>query len=214
MSNYRELQGLPDPVIHASLIKCMKHVTQKNDYVKEISDFESILSPALLDAFDNIGISPINCYLFGFAKNQQQKIWIHTDIVSDDNQWVRLPFGINWELVPSTTIFNWWDVEGQIEHYPDASMHAPGQRRLQGIHYSDRVSEFTDKTVLDFDRCKIIESVEFKHHTPYMVKVGIPHNVEYKTTHSQRIGLSVRFPIHQIPTWERALEVFDTFIKK
>jgi hypothetical protein len=77
----------------------------------------------------------------------------------------------------------------------------------QGIHYGHRQNMDTSKFAL-------LETLKYKFNVPYLVRTDIPHNVEYSTTFKHRLGLSVRFPLDQIPTWEQALEIFNPLIAK
>ena len=219
MSNYRELHTLPNPVDPKLLVKWL---AKKSLYIQSIPDCSSLLSQELLSRFDKIGITPECCYLFGLMECQERNTWIHTDLVSRDNQFIKFPCAINWELTPGNATFNWWEIEGP-EVYPNPSVHGQVDGyHLLGIHYEtasindDPLNKYDRDTIgsKTLDNGKIIESLELKFNTPYLVKVDVPHSVVYSTQSRQRIGLSVRFTAQQIPTWERALEVFDLFINK
>ena len=203
MNNYKELIALPTPVLPHRLLEI---AANKHSYVHMVRDYKSLLNPALLDVLANLGLTPEFCTVFGRTSVQESKIWAHTDIRYVDNKWVKLPCGINWELVPSDTYFHWWDTKDAKECYPESADNTEwcepdgfpnGQ---QGIHYGSRQN-------MDMSQFECLETLKYKFNVPYLVRADIPHSVEYKTNHKQRFGLSIRFPLDQIPTWDRAVEV-------
>lgn len=210
MTNYRPLQNIPLDLNNDYLSECIQ---QKEQYVHMIDDWNSLLGPNIKKLFNNLNLTPQFVSLFGKQQLAEQKIWIHTDILWKDNQWIKLPFGINWELYPSDTYFNWWDTKDQTECYPPSidnstwSQATNTKFRQQGIHYGTREN-------YDFHNSEIIETLKFEPNTAYLVRADVPHNVEYKTDNIHRIGISIRFPVEQIATWQQALSTFDPYIKK
>jgi hypothetical protein len=210
MNNFKELIELPKPV---QVDKLKEIANSKTSYVHMVRDYESLLTPALLQFFKSLGLTPEFCSVFGHNGVKESKIWVHTDIRYDNNHWVRLPCGINWELVPSDTYFHWWDTKDQLECYPESSdntawCEADGFKNgQQGIHYGHRQN-------MDTSNFELIETLKYTFNVPYLVRTDIPHNVEYSTTFKHRLGLSVRFPLEQIPTWERALDLFAPLLAK
>jgi hypothetical protein len=210
MINYRQLTGLPKPVVgNAVNIR----IGEKQSYVQMVRDYETVLSAKLLEFFQQLGLTPSFCSLFGEQHKQESGIWIHSDILWKDDRWVKLPFGINWELIPSDTHFSWWDTGTLEECYPESTANTEwcqtdgfefGQ---QGIHYGARENNSAEG-------CECIEQLKMEFMTPYLVRADVAHSVEYTTTYKHRIGVSVRFPVEQVPTWERALEIFEPYFKK
>lgn len=210
MINYRQLTGLPKPVVgNAVNIR----IAEKTSYVQMIRSYESVLSTKLLDFFKQLGLTPAFCTLFGEQYKQESGIWIHSDILWKDNTWIKLPFGINWELIPSETYFSWWDTGSLSECYPDSLENTSwcqtdgfefGQ---QGIHYGYRENNSAEG-------CTLVEQLKMQFMTPYLVRADVPHSVEYKTTYKHRIGISVRFPVEQVSTWETALNIFEPYFIK
>lgn len=205
MPNFKKLKMLPSPVNSTVLFDTFQ---KKEVYVQMARNIDELLSPEILKVFADLGVTPEFCGLFGQKNVSSSKIWIHTDLRYVNNQWTKMPFGINWELVPSNSYFTWWDTKDMKECYPpdpenSAWCQPDGfEYGLQGIHYGSR--ETADTGIAE-----PLETIKLEYQVPYLVRADIPHSVAYATRHKQRIGLSVRFPLEQVPTWERALEVFE-----
>lgn len=213
LPNYKILKGLPNPVNSIALLDTFN---KKQVYVQMATNVEEVVSPELLQVFKDLGLTPNFFCLFGksihnepqdYISPQAGKIWVHTDIRYLDGAWHKMPFGLNWELVPGKTYFTWWDTKDAEECYPPATENSQWCQPdsldygLQGIHYGHRGNH-------DASSFDVLETIKMDYNTPYLVRADIPHSVSYVTKHKQRIGFSVRFPLEQIPTWERALEVF------
>jgi hypothetical protein len=205
MSFYQEL-NLPSPVVNDNLLAKVNIVKLKEkSYTTIFTDVKEYLHPALLNAFDSVNISPSFIATFGVANSQTGLSMLHADITFKNNQWVKLPVAINWDLTPGETTWTWWNANGYPEIYPEQpGIEFPPQ--VQGTHYKSRGNK-------DPSGLTLIDSYKVKINQPVLYKTDIPHQISYTTTARQRIGLSVRFSLDDVPTWEHALEIFQPFFK-
>ena len=206
MSHYVSLGKFPKPLSSATILKlCNNH----QNYVGVIENPNEMISDELLLFLKDLSLVPNLALVFTSSKSEQSpgisprsgKVWVHTDLLWSSDQWCKIPCGINWELTPSVTEFIWWDTKDAEECYPENELYGR-KKTFQGIHYGNRNNiEFSD-----FEK---LESVQLRMDAPCLVRTDIPHSVTYQSTSSlPRIGLSLRFPLEQIPTWERAVEIF------
>jgi hypothetical protein len=122
---------------------------------------------------------------------------VHTDIYNFNGQWIRLPFGINWDLSPGTTEFNWYSTELE-EIYPSLTI-----KGFRGIHYGSERNRDAEQ------HCTKLGSLLIERNTPYLVRADIPHKVIYTRPENEfRIGISLRVFPTVAKTWDEALTVF------
>lgn len=162
-------------------------------------EIDKYVSPLLLDQFRSLGLRPailINFSEYGLT----HKTWMHTDMTYHDNRWKPLELGINWELQPAETTFNWYEahVPGKEPGSNEGAMTWP-RVMINGVRYPDE-TQLTK-----------IGSVTFDINTAYLVRTGIPHQIVSSTPGNFRECISVRFFYDDIPTWERALEIFEPY---
>lgn len=203
MSQLYKLLNLPqDPLNRANLNSL---IAKKKKYSTVEEDLETYLSPAILDVFKSINLRPRFVVYFGRLFAKQNEIQVHRDITYLNNQWKSIPCGINWELTPGHTLFEWYDPGTEKEHLPDPVHALPLE--LNGAHYGHRAN-------MDVSNFTLVESLHVKENQPYLFRTDIPHRVTYATTSNNRICISIRFTLEDVPSWEHALTKFDSLIKQ
>lgn len=166
-------------------------------------EIEKYISPVLLQQLSHINVKPaifVNFSEYG----PTHETWLHSDLTYHNDDWKPLGFGINWELAPGETTFNWYKENNVATHksgWPtknEMSMMWP-RRMINGIHYF-KEEELTN-----------IGSVTFDVNTAYLVRTDIPHKIISHSPGNIRKCISVRFFYEDIPTFENALEVFKPY---
>ena len=208
---YKEL-NLPHPIINNKQFVKMHGLKKPGEYDTIVTDVQTYLHPDLLHAFESINVKPQWFASFGFLKRSVASTYIHTDLTFD-KEWVTIPFGINWELTAGVTEWSWWDVTGSEAVYPTLDISEDSRRRssdpflLNGIHHESRLNTDTSKF-------KLLNSYTVIPNQPVLFRTDVPHQINYNTTHKQRICMSLRFSISDIPSWDLALKIFQPFFKK
>ena len=203
MSQLYKLLNLPQNPLKLENLESL--VAKKKKYSTVEEDLETYLTPEILEIFKSINLCPRFVVYFGRLYAKQNEIQVHRDITYLDNQWKSIPCGINWELTPGDTLFEWYDTSKENEHLPDPEHALPLE--LNGAHYGHRAN-------MDVSTFTKIESLNVMENQPYLVRTDIPHRVTYKTSSYNRICISIRFKLNDVQSWEHALEIFDPLIIK
>jgi hypothetical protein len=202
MSLFYKLNLPQDPLKRENLGSL---IAKKKKYSTVEEDLETYLTSEILDIFKSINLRPRFVVYFGRLYAKQNEIQVHRDITYLDNQWKSIPCGINWELTPGDTLFEWYDTSKENEHLPDPEHALPLE--LNGAHYGHRAN-------MDISAFTNIGSLNVKENQPYLFRTDIPHRVTYKTSSHNRVCISIRFNLNDVKSWEHALEVFDSLIIK
>lgn len=176
---------------------CQNKQPNKDGHSTPYHDCTTYLNPDLLAILQNLGLQPLYFVHFGSLYNERTKSRLHTDLYLNKGTWRIVPFAINWELTPGTTHWQWYDNTNIPEIYPDLT-----GRVFSGIHHAPG-------TALNADGCVEIFNFFMDRQVPYLVRTDIPHQVSYTCSEPVRMGLSVRFDIDIVPTWDRALKLFE-----
>jgi len=164
-------------------------------------DVNHYINPQLIGILSTLNIKPLLFVHFGSINNQITSSVVHTDLNYENGAWMSMPMGINWELTPGTTTFNWYDPLDCIKVMPLN----PDSGKFNSCHYETRFNR-------DVSQMKKIATLEMQRHTPYLLKTDVAHQIVYTCDTEIRMGISLRFAVADIPTWERALQVFDQHI--
>ena len=199
---YKLLNLPPDPLKRENLNSL---VAKKKKYSTVEEDLETYLNTETLEVFKSLGIRPRFVVYFGRLFAKKNEIQVHRDITYLDSVWKSIPCGINWELTPGLTKFEWYDTTAHNEHLPDPVHALPLE--LNGAHYGHRDN-------MDISSFSLLESLEVKVNQPYLFRTDVPHRVTYATTSHNRICISIRFQLDDIPDWKCALQTFDGLIIK
>ncbi len=199
--NYRTLNLSKFPLINHDLTSYAE-----NEY-NFFEDTVNFLTPELLDQFKSIDMVPKVAIVFALnyssRSDQEAKQFIHRDLTWHNDKWNTVPFAVNWELNLNihSNIF-WYDVSECEQHLPSENPTYPWNH-LSGIFYQGPA------TVIE--QAEINSKYDF---SPILFNTSIPHAVSFSTSAPYRCGLSVRFSIDQISTWEDAVSRFQKFICK
>jgi hypothetical protein len=167
-------------------------------------NIEKYLHEDLLNSLDSINLKPFFFIHFGAPNQKEFSTILHSDLYKENAQWVPMPVGIAWELTPGTTNFKWYDTSA-IKEVPPTKELPFKPADFNSNHYIRRFSK-------DTTDCILLENLIMERNTPYLVRSDIPHQVDYTCTVPTRISINLRFQIKDIPTWEKALEVFKPLI--
>lgn len=166
-------------------------------------EIEKYVSPVLLRQLDYLNLKPallINFSEYGYT----HETWLHRDLTFINGDWQPLEFGLNWELAPGTTTFNWYKENSntcKTSPWPlRDELHSTWPRGfINGVRYFDE-TELTN-----------VGSVTFDTNTAYLVRTDIPHKVISESPGNLRICISIRFFVEDIPTFSKALELFEPY---
>lgn len=190
---------------------------KKEDFIKEVArapigiythlhandEIERYISPVLLRQLNFINVKP--AILINFSEyGQTHETWLHRDLTFIKTDWYPLEFGINWELAQGTTTFNWYKENHNNCKTSSWPLHPEllgkwPRTFISGVRYFDE-SELTP-----------IGSVTFDMNTAYLVRTDIPHKIVSSSPGNLRICISIRFFVEDIPTFDKALEVFEPY---
>jgi hypothetical protein len=197
MIYFKELD-LPEPIVSDRLlnkIRLIKRTEKTNTTI--ITNVGDYLNPCLLDKFSSVGATPL--FFVAFGSGNAGATYLHSDITFKNNQWASMPCSINWELTPGDTTWTWWDIKDSLLVYPtDATL------PLHGVHCNYQ----GNKDVKDFE---LLETYKIKSTQAVMYRTDYMHKIEYNTMSDNRICISIRFSLDDVPTWERSLEIFRPF---
>jgi hypothetical protein len=177
--------------------------------IKLVNNIDLILTEELLTIFKSIGIAPAFIVVFGAAESHEKATartssWVHSDIVFKDTQWVDIPAAINWQVSSGYTEFFWWDTSAEATVYPNRVPPGNIWETFMGIHYKCRMNSDTSTFTCIEQTTDLNGAV--------LVRANVPHSVNYNTD-GPRYSVSVRFHPDDVPTWERAIELFKDYIK-
>lgn len=200
-NNYHILNLSKSPLISHDLTA---YVENQYNFFEDTANF---LTPELLDQFDSIGLIPTLAVIFSLnysiRSDQEAKKFVHKDLTWHNNRWNTVPFAVNWELNSDihSDIF-WYDVSECEHHLPLENPTYPWNH-LSGIFYQGTATVIEHVAIDSKYTC-----------SPILFNTSIPHAVSFSTSAPYRCGLSVRFGIDQISTWNDAVSRFAKFVIK
>jgi hypothetical protein len=169
------------------------------------TDVRKILSQELSDVFEKIGVYPSFAVFFvvqsGYREARHDLA--HVDYTRVNDEWRKVPFAINWELIPDiTSTLSWYD----------ASKCTETQVGYNGNPAVDAILNYLNGTFFNGD-VSVIDQVKCSYGRPLMVRTNVPHTLsDFKTNGNKRYCLSLRFDIEQIESWEQATNIFKDYI--
>ena len=178
----------------------------KNNVTTNVEDF---LSEELLYILkQQCNIKPKYFILFGSYPGQ--KGFLHSDQFYENNKWHSAPCSINWEIVPDNSIMQWYQPLESVEEFepswnPNDS--APTERDLKNVGVKYYVSQHSK----DSSQFKIIDSL-IMDSSPRLFRTDVPHQTCHTNNNAQRVSMAIRFELTDVPTWERALEIFKPIL--
>jgi hypothetical protein len=207
MNQYYQEVNLPKVFVDtksSEILYEIKRSKTNRPYVCLLTEFRDLLNPELLYAFKELGVDPYALITFGHERNINFKrdLYVHTDVIKKNNQWVKVPFAINWEVTDTSAEFKWYDTSGYEEFYPPNISTDAGYLLGNGIHYGRRYIPGTPYVSFPFTS---IESYTFKPNSAVILNTSKPHSVIYEGLES-RLNVSLRF--RKISSWNDALRQF------
>jgi hypothetical protein len=208
MINYRFLNLPKNPLIKTSYVQQTLETaaTTTNSYLSGngmccFENIEDFILPSVLETFQQLGLRPSFFASFASAKvssKEAEKRVTHHDLQFDEknNKWATIPFGINWEITPGDTIFQWWNIPS--DPILPSTLHQ--SKLLNGAHYDQR------NRIGIPNGAELIEIVQVT--APILVRTDIPHSVSFNSSAETRYNISLRFDLDNVPSWGRAVEVF------
>jgi hypothetical protein len=174
-------------------------------YTTILAKPQEYLHPELIDIFGSIGIQPQFITIFGIPNLSVGTSSLHTDIIYKNNNWTKIPGGINWELTPGEATWRWYDSGDQPELYPETPQE-DGTIPFNGIHHNIRKNQ-------DSSGFTLLETYQTTFNKPVLFRTDLPHQISYSTTSRQRVSMSIKFSTDDISTWDQAVEIFKPFFK-
>jgi hypothetical protein len=182
------------------------------------TEFERFISDELAQVFNDLNIWPNVMIVFGhMARAHRSNSIIHSDLILKDDHFVRVPFGLNYEIGGIKARFNWFSPKAGVEEMLlDGSRDIWKNIRLEtnlntalpeiiwssGTHYG----KVKNSNVDDFN---LIDTYELSREHACLVKTNIPHSVTYGEEVEQRLSVSFRFSEERIASIEDAAKIFS-----
>jgi hypothetical protein len=193
--------NLPCPLINDRVLNkiyALKLVDHNHPYTKIILDVNE-LNPELIQKCETVGIKPYFFVAFGLGNSGMSSV--HSDVSYNNSQWVDFPVAINWELTPGNTVWNWWDTGTE-----------PGINPQEEIEFSSRAYKFRGNK--DPSGFELLHTYNVPFNRAVLYRSDIAHQITYNSTEKYRKCISVRFSLNDVPSWERALEIFQPFFNE
>ena len=212
MNCYRNL-NLPTELLNPNAVDQFEELKKlyivngwKNNVTTNVEDF---LSEDFLRVLkDQCRLKPKYFILFGTYPGQ--KGFLHSDQYYENNQWNSAPCSINWEIVPTAAVMQWYDPLtplAEIEPHWNPNEAAPADQALKrvGVKYYDTAHS------KDSSKFQLVDSLTMDS-SPRLFRTDVPHQTVHTNNSTDRISMAIRFELGDIPTWERALEVFQPIL--
>jgi hypothetical protein len=167
-------------------------------------EIERYISPVLLQQLNLINLKP--ALLINFSEyGPTHETWLHRDLTFINGDWTPLEFGLNWELSPGTTTFNWYTEKSdncKTSPWPlRDELHSTWPRGfINGVRYFDETE------------LQHVGAVTFDINTAYIVRTDIPHKVVSESPNGLRKCISIRFFVQDVPTFDKAIEIFQPYL--
>lgn len=207
LTMYKEL-NLPPFIKDTSTLNLLKEFKKNKTeraYVYTTRDVKYFISDELHNIFKSLNVYPHVMVAFGHIDNpniQHDKPILHSDVTFEKGQWLNVPCALNYELTNTQATFEWWNTGTDVHLFPTQPPINIDQEYTNGVHYGKRGNN-------NVSRYSCIGSYVLDNNHPILIRPEIPHTVRYTKGYNSRVSISLRFPFEQIPTWEKALEVFS-----
>lgn len=175
-----------------------------------IDDIVELLSTELLDQLKEINLTPTYAIVFAGSQttSTDDQALIHHDLTKYNDEWIPVPFAINWELNSSIySTVKWYDVTGingqNLVESPKT--HHLNVFQFGYVGQNGRTSpKIIDQVVTDSNNDR----------SPVLFNTSHAHTVSYSTPEPVRAVLSLRFSTEDIPSWDDAVNKFQKFIRE
>ena len=186
-------------------------VWYKNPHWHTYADPEiikEVLTPEVLSSLHALDLDPTLVIVFFMTKEvTPERSYIHKDTSYINGQWVTVPFGINFEVNPTTvSTTTWWNTTDQPEYLDDNEQTREFKKELNGYRYHKDFLRSTPK-YLNFNP---VDSITLQgNSTSLLFRTDVAHSVITKTEEGIRFNVSLRFDINKISTFEQAVEILQ-----
>jgi hypothetical protein len=180
------------------------------DFWHVYQDAKNVINDDIISLFKSLNLTPNMIVLFGSVHKIRtlNQIIVHTDLYKKHDQWVKPVCSVNWELGQTDSDIHWFDTSECTEEPIDENAIKKYPNNL-----------FYGKTYLKNEKntfptgAKLLESVSLSSTSfPILFRTDIAHGVSYKTNSVPRFMISIRFDIDEIPSWEKAIDIFSEYI--
>lgn len=199
--NYRRL-NLPKTPLKDTFT--LNHTGSDMYYI--FKNVDEVLQDDLLTFFKNINIKPNMVVICASNYNTRtlENIWVHRDLYWKNNKWEKPICGINYELGNTSSKIYWFDTTKCYEIVP---------KNIENIDYPFNAISYVKRHTDDLPiGAEIIETVELtKDEHPILFRTEVAHGVAYNSDISPRLMATIRFDIDDIPSWNKALEIFSPY---
>lgn len=170
-----------------------------------------VLSKELKECLHSVGLDPSLIVVFFITKEVTiERSFVHKDCTYIDGKWVSVPFGINFEINPTTvSTTTWWNTEGQKEYYDDNEETRELRKHLMGFRFHENHLRSTPK-YLKLD--PVDEVTVEGNTTPLLFRTDVAHSVLTSTKEGVRYNVSIRFNQDKIKTFDEAVERLQPLI--
>jgi hypothetical protein len=212
---------LPSQLLNESTKhKILTIETSDNEYLKKLPEIPTFNDPAIIKevlsqefllTLASLNLTPSLIHVFYRNKDVPiDKSYIHKDNILVNGEWVTIPFGINFEVNPTTVVTTtWWDTTDRQEYIDDNDYTRERKKLLNGIRYHEDFFRSSPKYL----KLNPIDSVTIEgNSTPILFRADAAHSVAATTKEGPRFNVSVRFDLSQIQTFEQAVERLQPII--
>jgi hypothetical protein len=198
---------LTTEVSESEFLKKLPEIPTFNDpdLIKEV------LSQEFLSTLASLDLTPSLIHVFFRNRDiSMDKSYIHKDNMLVNGEWVTIPFGINFEVNPTTVATTtWWDTTDRQEYINDNDYTRARKTLLNGIRYHEDFFRSAPKYL----KLDPIDSVTIVgNSTPILFRADAAHSVAATTKEGNRFNVSIRFDLSQIQTFEQAVERLQPII--
>lgn len=165
---------------------------------------EKIIKIDILEKLRSLNLEPNLIVLFFMNRPvSYDRSYIHRDIALLDNQWVDVPFGINFEINPNTeTTISWWDTSGLKEFQDDTDEVRENFGDFSAIRYNENRLRSTPKHV----NATVKETLQVQGDSnPILFRTNVAHSITTYTSSGDRFNLSLRFDLSKNISFEEAV---------
>ena len=169
------------------------------DLIKEV------LAPEVFDQLIDLGLEPALIVVFFMTKDvPYERSFIHRDYAYNGNKWVTVPFGINFEVNPTTTsTVTWWNTEGHDEYGDDTEEHRILKKNLMAFRFHKDHLRSTPKYL----NLESLDSITIPgNSTSILFRTDVAHSVVTNTLEGTRFNVSLRFDINKVSSFDTVVE--------
>ena len=180
-----------------------------NTYRTVFTNIKKYLTTESIELFQSLNIFPNVFILFGHVGDSSKSnltSHLHSDVITEDGNFIDVPFAINYEVTNSVATMEWYDTKNDKKLYFSGGSEVNELDHLYaaGVHYGSFKNN-------DVSRYTLLDSCELSSLHPVLINTNKPPRVTYQPGYESRLSISVRFPNTQLETFEQALNLFKKY---